>query len=460
MNYQIVDIKKMKFNNIRFLILILFFTSCNSYNEYKKNLYNYNDPNLFHDSMQKLTDLIVYDIFSPPVASRIYVYPSIAAYEVLLNDYPEYKSFSNQLNGLGSIPKPNPDKEYSFPLASIHAFLTVGKDLIFSKDKMTEFQKNLFNDLKSKGMPKDIYKRSIQYGDKVASHIKDWYSSDNYKETRSYPKFTVQRDKEDTWKPTPPDYMDGIEPHWSKIRTLAIDSSNQFIIPPPPEFNLDKNSKFFKDLYEVYEIGNNLTEEQTNIANFWDCNPYVSNHIGHAMFATKKITPGGHWIGITQIASKKAELNLMESIYAYALVSIGLFDSFIVCWDEKYRSILVRPETLINQYIDEDWIPVLQTPPFPEYTSGHSVISRSAANILTFILGDNFNFLDTTEEIYGLPARNYDSFLQASDEAAISRLWGGIHYMPAITNGIDQGDRVSKFIIKNLDVKSNIISKN
>ena len=280
----------MKFNNIRFFILILFFTSCNSYNEYKKNLYNYNDPNLFHDSMQKLTDLIVYDIFSPPVASRIYVYPSIAAYEVLLNDYPEYKSFSNQLNGLGSIPKPNPDKEYSFPLASIHAFLTVGKDLIFSKDKMSEFQKNLFNDLKSKGMPKDIYKRSIQYGDQVASHIKDWYSSDNYKETRSYPKFTVQRDKEDTWKPTPPDYMDGIEPHWSKIRTLAIDSSNQFIIPPPPEFNLDKNSKFFKDLYEVYKIGNNLTEEQTNIANFWDCNPYVSNHIGHAMFAKKNNT--------------------------------------------------------------------------------------------------------------------------------------------------------------------------
>ena len=325
---------------------------------------------------------------------------------------------------------------------------------------MTEFQKNLFNDLRSKGMPKDIYKRSIQYGDQVANHIKDWYSNDNYKETRSYPKFTVQRNREDTWKPTPPDYMDGIEPHWNKIRTLAIDSSNQFITTPPPEFNLDKNSKFFKDLYEVYEIGNNLTEEQTNVANFWDCNPYVSNHIGHAMFATKKITPGGHWIGITQIASKKAELNLMESIYAYSLVSIGLFDSFIVCWDEKYRSILVRPETLINQYIDEDWIPVLQTPPFPEYTSGHSVISRSAANILTFILGDNFNFLDTTEEIYGLPARNYDSFLQASDEAAISRLWGGIHYMPAITNGIDQGDRVGKFIIKNLDVKNNIISKN
>ena len=126
-------IKKMKFNKIRFFILLLFFTSCNTYNEYKKNINNYDNPKLFHDSMQKLTDLIVYDIFSPPVASRIYVYPSIAAYEVLLNDYPEYKSFSNQLNGLGSIPKPNPDKEYSFPLASIHAFFNCWQRFDFFK---------------------------------------------------------------------------------------------------------------------------------------------------------------------------------------------------------------------------------------------------------------------------------------------------------------------------------------
>ena len=177
------------------------------------------------------------------------------------------------------------------------------------------------------------------------------------------------------------------------------------------------------------------------------------------MFATKKITPGGHWIGITKIASKKAELNLMETIHTYSMVSIGLFDAFIVCWDEKWRSILVRPETLINQYIDEDWIPLLQTPPFPEYTSGHSVISRSAANILTFLLGNNFEFLDTTEEIFGLKARKFDSFIQASDEAAISRIWGGIHYMPAITYGVDQGDKVGNFVIENLDLTQNIISK-
>ena len=178
------------------------------------------------------------------------------------------------------------------------------------------------------------------------------------------------------------------------------------------------------------------------------------------MFATKKITPGGHWIGITKIATKKANLNLMETIQTYALVSISLFDAFIICWDEKWRSILVRPETVINQYIDSEWIPFLQTPPFPEYTSGHSVISRSAAKILTHLLGDNFEFLDTSEEKYGLPARNFKSFIHASEEAAISRIYGGIHYMPAITYGVEQGEKVGIHVIKTLITKQNLLSKN
>ena len=176
------------------------------------------------------------------------------------------------------------------------------------------------------------------------------------------------------------------------------------------------------------------------------------------MFATKKITPGGHWIGITKIVSKKADLNLMETIYTYTMVSIGLFDAFIICWDEKWRSILIRPETVINKYLDDEWIPFLQTPPFPEYTSGHSVISRSAAHILTHILGDNFEFLDTTEEAYGLPSRKFRSFFHASEEAAISRIYGGIHYMPAITFGVEQGEKVGDYVVQNLNLSNNLIS--
>ena len=143
---------------------------------------------------------------------------------------------------------------------------------------------------------------------------------------------------------------------------------------------------------------------------FWDCNPFVSHHRGHAMFATKKISPGGHWIGITAIACRKDNASFDEAVEAHALVSIALFDSFISCWDEKYNSLLVRPETLINQYIDDEWQPLLQTPPFPEYTSGHSVISRASAVTLTKIFGKKFSFRDTSEEEYGLSPRNFKSF--------------------------------------------------
>jgi hypothetical protein len=168
------------------------------------------------------------------------------------------------------------------------------------------------------------------------------------------------------------------------------------------------------------------------------------------MHATKKITPGGHWMGITSIACKNNGANFVKSVQAYALTSIALADGFISCWDEKYRSNLVRPETVINENIDPDWIPLLQTPPFPEHTSGHSVISRAAAVALTSLFGDNFAFEDDTEMEYGLPMRKFNSFMHASEEAAISRLYGGIHYRPAIDYGVAQGEQVGNFVVKNL----------
>ncbi len=200
-------------------------------------------------------------------------------------------------------------------------------------------------------------------------------------------------------------------------------------------------------MLEVYDTVNGLDEEKKEIASFWDCNPFVMNQTGHIMYATKKITPGGHWMGISNIASKVAGHDITESIKVSTYVAIALYDGFISCWDEKYRSNLVRPETVINEYIDEDWIPLLQTPPFPEHTSGHSVISTAAAEMLTYLMGNGFEYKDDVEVKYGLPERSYQSFKEASAEAAISRLYGGIHYMPAITDGVKQGREVGLYII-------------
>ncbi|MGB0839242.1 MAG: vanadium-dependent haloperoxidase [Chitinophagales bacterium] len=404
-----------------------------------------NQADYLHRSMKKLTDVIVHDIFSPPVASRIYTYPSIAAYEVLQQDSSDFVSIASQLNGLGEVPQPNANKTYCFPLASVHAFLTVGKALIFSEDKIAAFQEQIYTEMKAKGIPQKVYANSMDYGDAVAKHVLAWADKDNYKQTRTFPKFSIN-DELERWQPTPPDYMEGIEPHWSKIRPFVIDSATQFVPAPPTAFSLDKKSPFYTEVMEVYETVNKLDSNQTEIAKFWDCNPYVSHHRGHVMYATKKITPGGHWVGITAISCKKAKADLMQSAASYATVTLALADGFISCWDEKYRSNLVRPETYINQHIDTEWQPLLQTPPFPEYTSGHSVISTAAATILTKLYGEPFQFVDTTEVEYGLPPRTFNSFYEASAEAAVSRLYGGIHYMPAIEDGVAQGKKVGNFI--------------
>lgn len=415
------------------------------------------DPEFLHRSLKEITDVIVHDIFSPPVASRIYAYSTIAAYEAMVPGSEEYQSLAGQLHELTPPPQPEAGKDYCYTLAGAHAMLKVGKALIFSEEKIEAFEKGLLEEFKAVNMPQDVYDRSLAYGDAVADHILAWADKDNYKQTRTFPKYTITDDPA-RWKPTPPDYMDAIEPHWNKIRSFVIDSAQQFIPPPPTPFSTDTNSQFMKETMEVYDVINGAPdetekEERIAIAKFWDCNPYISHHKGHVMFATKKITPGGHWMGISQIACRQAKLDAMQSAEVYAMTAIALADAFISCWDEKFRSELVRPETVINTYIDPEWKPTLQTPPFPEYTSGHSVISSSAATALTSILGEPFPYTDSVEVEFGLPPRSFNSFMEASKEAAVSRLYGGIHYWPACSIGVDQGIEVGKWVVSHIKTK-------
>jgi hypothetical protein len=172
------------------------------------------------------------------------------------------------------------------------------------------------------------------------------------------------------------------------------------------------------------------------------------NVAGHVMFASKKMTPGGHWLAIAETVTRKKKLAMMPTVEAYALTSFAVSDGFISCWDEKYRSNMIRPETVINKLIDPKWTPFLQTPPFPEYTSGHSVISAAAATVLTSLVGDNIAFTDSTELKYGHGVRSFKSFMDAADEASVSRLYGGIHYRSALDNGQMQGKKVGKWVLE------------
>jgi hypothetical protein len=430
-------------------LFTVFFCSCSNPDAWKTKVQN---PEFLHRSVKQVTDVIVHDIFSPPVASRIYSYISVAGYEAAIPQNPQYLSLAGQLHGLEAGPKPEEGKEYCFPLASVQAMLKVGRTLVFSEDKMEFFYKEIMQEFKDTGIPEDVYERSIDYGTKVADHVLAWASKDKYKESRSFSKYTVQSDAA-SWKPTPPAYMDAVEPHWGEVRTFVIDSAQQFKPIRPTSFSKEKDSQFYKEALEVHDTGVNLSEEQRAIASFWDCNPFVMNVKGHVMFATKKISPGGHWMNITHVACRKAKADFTQSAEAYVRVALSLNDGFISCWDEKYRSKVIRPETYINQYIDEAWTPLLQTPPFPEYTSGHSVISSSAAIALTKLFGEKFAFTDSTEIEFGMTARSFTSFIQASEEAGISRMYGGIHYRPAVDNGITQGRALGNFIVEKIKTR-------
>ncbi len=425
--------------------------SCKKENkDYKKSA---SDPSIYHESVKALTDVIVHDIFSPPVASRIYAYSSIAGYEAARYLDSTYQSVAGKIPQFEGIAAPDQSKEYCFEMASTLTMLKIGKALIFSEDTLQKQIDKVLAFYKETGMPDEVYDRSVVFADSSAAIFMRWTAKDNYKQSRSFPKYSLQKDPS-TWKPTPPGYMDGIEPSWNKIRTLVMDSAAQFKPAPPTPYNMtDKNSKYYKEAMETYLAVKEGTDEHKAIANFWDCNPYKLNVTGHVMHATKKISPGGHWINIVGLSCKKAHMDFVGSTHAYMMVSVGLFDAFISCWDEKYRSNAVRPETVINEYIDPEWAPLLQTPPFPEYTSGHSVASGAASVIMTRIFGDQFAFTDDTEVEFGLAPRSFTSFKHATQEASVSRLYGGIHFMPAIKNGVDQGNRIGELVLQKLHLK-------
>lgn len=433
-------------NRILFLCTFLFLFSCEKDEEITITSKD------FHATVDKLTEVMVHDIFSPPVASRVYVYPNIAAYEALNFKNEKYVSLQNQLNDFTAI-NMQQEKEIYKPLAALIAYLEVAKELVFSKEDILNYRDSLYTVWETKN--KTVFLNAKSYGAKFSDHVLSWMRKDNYKETRTMPVFNISSKNPGRWEPTPPAYMKGIEPHWKKMRPFVLDAAAQFKPIPPPEFSMEKESKFYKELQYVYDLTNEIKQkgnnsEELKIAQFWDCNPFVAVNKGHFMFASKKITPGAHWIGICKIAAKKTNSDFNTTVFAYTKTSIAIADAFISCWDEKYRSNLVRPETLINKFIDDTWTPLLQTPPFPEYTSGHSVVSGATAEVLTEIFGTNFSFEDTTEIPYGLPIRNFTSFREAAKEAAISRIYGGIHYEAAVNEGLTQGINVGKFVNKKI----------
>lgn len=404
-----------------------------------------NEAEVMHNNQDQLTQIIIYDVFTPPVSSRIYVYSSLASYEAIRFSKPGYPSIAAKLKGFKAMPEPEKDKKYDFALAATRAFFTVVHKVVFSLDSLKAYETATLDKFKN-NLDEETYKRSVAFGDSVGKTVLARAMVDGYPQSRGKPKFLGSNDP-GKWHPTPPDYLDGVEWCWNTMKPMVMDSASQFKPARPPQYSLDTNSVFYKELKEVYTIGKTLTEEQKTIARYWDDNPFVIEHSGHMMFGNKKITPGGHWMGIAAIAAKETKADAVKTAQGYAMTAIALYDAFISCWDEKYRSNVVRPVTEINDHMDKAWVPFLQTPPFPEYTSGHSTITASAATVLAELYGDKFAFQDTSDLRYIGMQRHFNSFQEAAAEASISRVYGGIHYRNSVDVGAEAGKKVGANIV-------------
>lgn len=433
------------------LALALFVSGCQAEaGDYRERVA---DPELLHASVEQVTSAMMASITSPPVASRTYAYSAIAAYEVLRQQSPDdHRSLAGQLPGLAPVPTPDAE-QVLLPLAAVGAYLSTAEALVFSPEPVAAHREAVADSLRRMGVPRGAIERSMEYGAEVARHVLAWAADDGVRAARASARLDVRMEP-GRWVPTPPAYMEAVEPNWGSVRPFALASAREVSIDPPAEYDMSPGSDFRRQVQEVYDTDRGLTHEQREIAGFWDCNPFVVESRGHFMSSAKKISPGGHWMGITAIATRQVGGDMLRAAEAYSRVSIALADGFISAWDAKYQTVRVRPVTVIQTDLDPTWQPALQTPPFPEYPSGHSVISTAAAEVLTDLYGD-LAYVDDVEVPFGLPARSFRSFRQAADEAAISRLYGGIHFRDAIEKGMDQGRTIGTLVVQRIETGPN-----
>jgi len=433
-----MNLSKLRKRVITLLVIFFLFTSHYSFAQQKEQA--------LHNLNTLLINTVMEDLFTPPIASRIYVYPNIAFYECIRRDDPSLPTLTGKLNGLKELPALPADKKIDNFIAACASFSYVAQSLVGTEYKIENWRKAFTDSLLKQG-DATIINNSVQYGHLVADSIIAWTKGDNYLKSRAMVR-NVTTYKPGDWQPTPLDYAQGLEPHWNVIRPLTLTSPSQFSPKEKLVFSMSKNSMFYKTMMASYNIIKNLDTVQKATALYWDDNPNVSVNIGHLNYFIHKISPAGHWMMIVKQACEQKNVPVTKSSQAYALTAIGMFDAFIACWDEKYKTNLIRPITIINRHIDRNWVPYIQTPPFPEFTSGHAVVSNSASEILTLVLGDNVTFTDRTEIPFGQGTRTFNSFFEASIQSSTSRVYGGIHYPETARISIGQGRAIGNYVIQ------------
>jgi hypothetical protein len=381
--------------------------------------------------------------YSPPVASRSFGYLGVTAFEAAVGGSDRLVSLVGQLQGLDSVPAREAGAVYDETIvisaamsdAIVYYFGNTGP----TGQRAIKAAQRKWRARVVEGVSDDVVARSEAFGRAVAASIRDWSLSDGgaVVTNMGFPEQWDLPKGDDKWVPTNPIRQQQLPllPDWGKNRTFALPSGAACATPGNPPFSTEPGSQFYTEANEVYETVRNATPEQAAIARFWSDDPMLS------------MTPPGHWISIALQVAERADLPLEQNVDLLARIGVAMSDAFVGCWNQKFVYNLVRPITYIRKNIDPKWEPLLNTPPFPEYPSGHSTVSGAMGAVMTAFFGDDYAFEDRTGSPDGRKPRNFRSFNEAAEEAGISRLYGGIHFRAAIVDGLTQGRCIAEYTI-------------
>ena len=380
--------------------------------------------------------------YSPPVASRAFAYIGVVGYEAVASGADDMQSLAGQLSGLEPVPARDPAQTYDEAVVLDTALATAAQDFFFNtgptgQRAMAAMAKSQVAKA-AEGVDAAVAARSRTHGQQIAQHIIAWSKTDGGAviENMGFPFEYPLVEVNGHWKPTSliRQQQKPLLPNWGTNRSFALPVGADCGLPEPTAYSEDPASDYYKQAVEVMDIKATLTDEQKKIARFWSDDPMLSP------------TPPGHWISVALQILQRDGADTKTSVDVMARLGVSVADAFIANWQTKYQYDTLRPITYIRKVMDPKWEALLITPPFPEYPSGHSTQSGAAASVLTAIWGDGFAFEDATHEADGMAPRPFPSFWAAADEAAISRLYGGIHFRPAIEDGLDQGRCVGGFV--------------
>ncbi|WP_162054894.1 phosphatase PAP2 family protein [Pontibacter pamirensis] len=374
---------------------------------------------------------------SPVVTGRFFSYEGIVLYETVRYGIPKAVSLSSLLYQMPQMPDKEKNNGYSWSIAANAAMAYYTRHMFtnLTEDNLASIKslEDSYNNTLKPNQNSAVALRSREFGRAVAAAVIAWAATDGVsRNTEAYtpPVFPG------AWVPTPPNFAPAGFPYMGSYRPFLEEHLEGVVPAYPYPYSEEPGSPFYNEVYYTYEASKNATDEQKAIASFWhNAGPGTYTALAH------------HYKILTAVL-EETESSLGTAAMAYARAGIATRDGLIMTWRSKYFYNLVRPVTYIQKHIDPNWLPYLgATPSYPEYPAAHTVITTAFMEVMTGMFGENYEYTDKTYEFRGV-VRSYDSFRDAATEAGWSRIYGGIHYRPAVEAGKILGEEIGHNVMQ------------